>query len=38
MAAGQIVAELTRAEATEERILELAMGDNLTREAKVEGG
>jgi L-arabinose transport system ATP-binding protein len=38
MAAGQIVAELARAEATEERILELAMGDNLTRVAKVEGG
>jgi L-arabinose transport system ATP-binding protein len=31
MAAGRIVADVPRSEATEERILELAMGDNLTR-------
>ena len=31
MAAGRIVADLPRAEATEERILDLAMGENLTR-------
>jgi L-arabinose transport system ATP-binding protein len=31
MAGGRIVADLPRAEATEERILNLAMGENLTR-------
>jgi hypothetical protein len=31
MAAGRIVADLPRAEATEERVLDLAMGENLTR-------
>jgi L-arabinose transport system ATP-binding protein len=31
MAAGRIAADLPRAEATEERILDLAMGENLTR-------
>jgi L-arabinose transport system ATP-binding protein len=33
MASGRIVAELGRREASEERILSLAMADNLTREA-----
>ena len=31
MAGGRVAADLARAEATEERILELAMGENLTR-------
>jgi L-arabinose transport system ATP-binding protein len=31
MAAGRIVADLSRLEATEERVLDLAMGENLTR-------
>ena len=31
MAAGRIAADLPRTEATEERILDLAMGENLTR-------
>jgi rhamnose transport system ATP-binding protein len=31
MAAGRIAADLSRTEATEERILDLAMGENLTR-------
>ena len=38
MAEGRIVADLPRAEATEERILDLAMGENLTRGAKAKGG
>ena len=38
MAAGRIAADLPRAEATEERILDLAMGENLTRDAKVKDG
>ena len=36
MAEGRIVADLPRAEATEERILDLAMGENLTRGAKAK--
>jgi rhamnose transport system ATP-binding protein len=38
MAAGRIVADLPRAEATEARILDLAMGENLTRDAKGNSG
>jgi L-arabinose transport system ATP-binding protein len=37
MAAGRIAADLQRAEATEERILDLALGENLTRDAKAMG-
>jgi L-arabinose transport system ATP-binding protein len=38
MAAGRVVADLPRMEATEERILDLAMGENLTRDGKMMGG
>jgi ABC-type sugar transport system ATPase subunit len=38
MAAGQIVADLPSMGATEERILDLAMGENLTRDGKTKDG
>jgi L-arabinose transport system ATP-binding protein len=37
MAGGRIVANLPRGEATEERILDLAMGENLTRSESAKG-